>query len=381
MRRKAPELSTQTGGLQQLMMNLSREIQLELDAARPFVLATIISHKGSTPRTSGSRMLVREDKTIAGTIGGGLVEANVMDACMEMLDTSRTRIMDFSLDQEAKAGMDMICGGSLTVWLRSFVPPFSADLFTAFRLMADFGAQGVKAFAVTRICGETTQVPMVVTPGEAASGPSLLPKDLLCDIDDNKFTGPGLYQMVYGLEQFIIEPFAPRQTLYIFGAGHVGYQLGQMAHMTDFSLVVIDDRAQFADPLRFPHARQVLVIENFESAFAGLDVDENGYIVILTRGHLHDQTVLEQALETPAAYIGMIGSRKKRDRIYSNLMDNGIARERLDAVHSPIGTDIDAQTPAEIAVSIMAELILERAKKRERRATDPGRCRSSKEGQ
>ena len=136
------------------MMNLSREIQLELDAARPFVLATIISHKGSTPRTSGSRMLVREDKTIAGTIGGGLVEANVMDACMEMLDTSRTRIMDFSLDQEAKAGMDMICGGSLTVWLRSFVPPFSAELFTAFRLMADFGAQSVKAFAVTRICGK-----------------------------------------------------------------------------------------------------------------------------------------------------------------------------------------------------------------------------------
>lgn len=115
------------------MNRLSQEIIQEIEAGRPFALATILSHRGSTPRTSGSRMLVRSDKSIAGTIGGGLVEAGVMDACAGMLDRSRSRVMDYTLNKELKDGMDMVCEGSLSVWLRSFVPPFLRALNQYFR--------------------------------------------------------------------------------------------------------------------------------------------------------------------------------------------------------------------------------------------------------
>jgi xanthine dehydrogenase accessory factor len=165
----------------------------------------------------------------------------------------------------------------------------------------------------------------------------------------------------YGLEEFIIEPFMTQDTLYIFGAGHVGYQLAKMAHLMDFRTVVVDDRAEFANRERFEHASAVHVADRFETAFDLLSIDNNAYIVILTRGHLHDQTVLEQALKTDAAYIGMIGSRRKRDQIYANLEEKGILRKALDRIYSPIGLDISSETPAEIAVSIIGEIIQVRA--------------------
>lgn len=330
----------------------------------------IVSHKGSTPGTSGSWMLVRQDKTIAGTIGGGLVEAKVMDACVGMMDKAQSQIKDFHLDQDQalKAGMDMICGGSLGVWLRSFVPPFSKTLLNAFEIIAGIENKGESALVITRISGDTVQVPVALKNSRNDPGASILPKDLpedlLADAAGRAFSGPGLSCRVYGQDLYIIQPLIPRQTLYICGAGHVGYQLGQMAHITDFSTVIIDDRPEFADPARFPHAGQVKVVPGFTPVFDGFDVDENSYIVILTRGHLYDQIVLEQALSTRAAYIGMIGSRKKRELIYGNLMEKGISKQALDAVYSPIGTAIKAQTPAELAVSIMGELILVRATNR-----------------
>ena len=350
------------------MIGLSPRIIREIEAANPFVLATILSHKGSTPRTSGSRMMVRSDRTIAGTIGGGLVEARVMAAAADMMDTIASTVMEFTLDQELKAGMDMVCGGSLTVWLRSFVPPFSDELKTVFQGIRDFEASGKPGLVVTRICDGIPDVPCLVDP---AGPPPLLPRALAADIGDGKFRGPAPVRQVYGLEAFMIEPFSGRQTLYIFGAGHVGYQLGQMAPRVDFSTVVIDDRETFANPKRFPHAGQVLVVPDFNTAFEGLTVDDKSYIVILTRGHLHDQEVLEQALATDAAYIGMIGSRKKRDQIYGNLAAKGICASRLSAVHSPIGTEIRAETPAEIAVSILGELICERAALKETAVETP----------
>lgn len=345
------------------MNSLARPILKELEAGRPFALAVILSHRGSTPRTSGSRMLVRRDRTIAGTIGGGLVEARVMEACAGMLDLRRSAVMDFTLDQELTSGMDMVCGGSLTVWLCSFVSPFSQGLRSVFATISELMAAGKEGLVVTRITGGIPGDPSLVDPHDPSSA-ALLPKALVADIEAGKFSGPGPVRQVYGLEDYLVDRLVPGETLYIFGAGHVGLQLGKMAHLAGFSTVVIDDRSEFASRERFPHARKVLVVDAFESAFEELTVGDKSYIVILTRGHLHDQDVLEQALESDAAYIGMIGSRRKRDRIYANLMAKGVPAERLAAVHSPIGTDILAETPAEIAVSILGELIRERAIKR-----------------
>jgi len=347
------------------MTSIIRESLDLLNAGTPFALAVIISHKGSTPRTSGSKMLVRPDKSISGTIGGGLVEAKVMEACVNLLDRSRSEIMDFTLDQEIKAGMDMVCGGSLTVLLRSFVPPCPPEQIHVWQVLADLEVEGKKALSVTRIMADkTAETSLVLEHGEVV-GPAMLPKALMDAAGENRFAGPGPVRQVYGLEQFIIEPLSRPDTVYICGAGHVGFQLAKMASLTDFSCVVIDDRAEFANESRFPHAAGIRVMDAFSNAFDGLDIDGNAYIVILTRGHLHDQTVLEQALKTDAAYIGMIGSRKKKKQIYDNLMEKGVTPARLEQVYAPIGVKIKAETPAEIAVSIMGEIIQVRAENKE----------------
>lgn len=156
--------------------------------------------------------------------------------------------------------------------------------------------------------------------------------------------------------EVFVEPILPAPTLFIFGGGHIALCLASMAKMVDFKIVVIDDRPEFANRERFPEAEQTLVID-FAQAFSQLEIDESGYIVIVTYAHKGDEVVLERALRTRAKYIGMIGSRAKNKLIFSHLRDKGFSQEMLDKVNAPIGLEINAQTPEEIAVSILAQLI------------------------
>ncbi|MFN2359069.1 MAG: XdhC family aldehyde oxidoreductase maturation factor [Desulfotignum sp.] len=346
-------------------MELSNQHILDcLKKGTPFALAAIISHKGSTPRTSGSRMIVLPDRTILGTIGGGLVEAKVMDTCLELIPQKTCRIFSFDLNQELKDGLDMVCGGNLTVLMETLVP--EPELIAVYQAMVDLEQAAQKGVLVSKIVG-TSQGDFTLQKTLAASdatmtGPCVIPKPLLDEICDNRFSGSFPILHSPGLEEFILQPLVLADTIFMFGAGHVGFQLAKMAHLTGFSTVVIDDREEFANLKRFPHARLVRVVTDFAAAFEGLTIDDHAYIVILTRGHLHDQTVLEGALRTHPAYIGMIGSRTKRDKIYANLRKKGIAENALEAVYSPVGLAIGAQTPAEISVSIMAQIIQIRAK-------------------
>ena len=347
------------------MEPLNQQILDCIKQNKAFAVATIMTHKGSTPRTSGSKMIVLKDRTIYGTIGGGLVEAKVMDACLELIDKNQSRIKEFSLNRELKDGLDMVCGGHLIVLMEVFVPdPGLADVFKA---LVSLEKEGKKGFLVSKIDGfsksDFTTQKCLVLPDTTVTGQYLIPKSLMDAICDNRFAGtfPVFYN--HGLEEFIIEPIHPSDTLYIFGAGHVGFQLAKMAHLTDFQTVVVDDREEFANPERFAHSKEVLVVKKFDNAFDSLSIDESSYIVIITRGHLHDQAVLEAALETNAAYIGMIGSRAKRNQIYTNLKKKGVSDKILNMVFSPIGLEIHAETPAEIAVSIMGEIIKVKAEK------------------
>ena len=346
-------------------MELSnRQILDRLRKGTPFAVAAILSHKGSTPRTSGSRMIVLPDGTIQGTIGGGLVEATVRDVCLSLIPEKTCRIQTFSLNRELKAGLDMVCGGSLTVLMETLVP--GPELISVFQALADQAQAGKKGILVSRLStgtpeGAFTLEKSLVLPDGTVKGPCPVPGPLVEDIRHNRFSGEFPTVHANGLELFIIQPMPPSDTLFIFGAGHVGFQLAQLAHFTGFSTVVTDDREEFANETRFPHARQIRVLPEFKQAFDGLDIDDHAYIVILTRGHLHDQTVLEQALNTAPAYIGMIGSRTKRNKTYDTLMKKGISEERLNTVYSPVGLAIGAQTPAEISISIMAEIIGVRA--------------------
>jgi len=352
------------------MESLTKRILDCLNRSVPFALATIITSRGSTPRTSGSKMVVLADGQIYGTIGGGLVEARVIESCLDMLSLPQSRIQAFVLDQELKDGLDMVCGGDLTVWMETFDPKNSTDLIQIFKAIMAREKEGKKSLLVSRIKGIssetfTTQKCLILPDGDIL-GPNLVPRALLEAFGDNQFSGTAPVIQNHNLEEFIIEPIQANDRLYIFGAGHVGLQLAKMAHLTDFGTIVVDDRSEFANEKRFNHAHAIHVAKNFSTVFdelnrKNLSIDKHSYIVILTRGHLHDQTVLEQAIKSGAAYIGMIGSRRKRDQIYANLLQNKVSQETLDKIYSPIGLDINSETPAEIAVSIIGEIIQVRA--------------------
>lgn len=334
-----------------------------LDQNRPFFRATIISRYGSVPRTAGANMLITMDGTIHGTIGGGLLEARTIDAARKDLFGEPARFIPFDLTHEASAAMDMICGGKAEVLLDRITPGSeNADIFERWRQALDHGR---KTYLTTVVMGLPTQVERVarclIYPDGGVVGE--LPPEALtaAEVLGRCASSTGIQVISFDRLTMIVEPSVIPKTVYIFGAGHVAQPTAQMAALVGFRVAVLDDRDAFANAGRFPHADEVRVIADFESALADLPIDGNAFVVILTRGHTHDKTVLMQALRTNAGYIGMIGSRRKRDLIYQSLLEQGFTQQDFDRVHAPIGVAIDAETPEEIAVSIVAELIQARA--------------------
>ena len=232
-------------------------------------VATIVNVRGSVPSFKTAKMLVRDDGSICGTIGGGCVEAEVWQAAREVMANETSRTLSFDLNQDPKYDTGLVCGGTLEIF---------------------------------------------------------------------------------------IEPILPPALLYIFGAGHVAYGLYKVARNAGFEVVVADDREAYANRERFPEARQVIT-EDFDQALAGLTPNESSYIVIVTRGHRDDMRVLRWAVQTQARYIGMVGSKRKAITIFRELTREGLKPELFDRVHSPVGLDIGAITPEEIAVAIVAEII------------------------
>ncbi|HET7204993.1 MAG TPA: XdhC/CoxI family protein [Terriglobales bacterium] len=232
-------------------------------------VATIVNVRGSIPSFKTAKMLVRDDGSMVGTIGGGCVEADVWQAAREVMESEKPRTLTFNLNQDPKYDTGLVCGGTL-------------DIF--------------------------------------------------------------------------IEPVLPPALLYIFGAGHVAVNLYKIAHNAGFDVTVVDDREAYAARERFPEAREVIA-EDFDKAMARLFPSESSYIVIVTRGHRDDMRVLRWAVQTPARYVGMIGSRRKTVAIYKELVKEGIPAHLFERVHAPVGLDIGAVTPEEIAVAITAELI------------------------
>jgi xanthine dehydrogenase accessory factor len=259
--------------------------------------------------------------------------------------------------------MDMVCGGKLEILIDSIAPDEKNRLF--FSSLLQMLDQRQKGLMVTELLESgVLQVnrAVLLEDGVVIGTPDFKP-DFKMEIDSipQKLRAPILIQS--GDRRFFIEPVMAPGTVYLFGAGHVGLQTAILAKRVGFEVVVLDDRMEFANTSRFSDADDVRVPASFELAFEGLEIHAASYLVILTRGHLHDKTVLQQALKTPAGYIGMIGSRKKRDAIYQALENDGFTAKDFQKVHCPIGLSIGAQTPEEIAVSIVAELIHARSVK------------------
>lgn len=311
-------------------------------------------------------MVVDEQSKVFGTIGGGLLEATVIAEAVDALSRGESRLVNFNLTGENAYSKDMICGGTTRILL-DFISstPGNKRLFTS---MHDIIGARRDLFFLTVYKGQGRAVDVlghaIYTPDGTIVGDYSWKGSEL----DLVMTGSrGLYtttDISCGDVHVVIDPIRRAETLYCFGAGHVALPTVHLAALAGFRTVVIDDRAEFANEERFPEADEVRVIEDFSHAMDGLSIDEDSYIVIVTRGHAFDRVVLEQSLRTKAGYIGMISSTRKRDAIYQELEAKGFSVETLARVHSPIGIPIGGDTPVEISVSIVAELISERHKKK-----------------
>ncbi len=347
------------------MKGLLHSINRLLEQGEDLVTATIINHEGSTPRHTGTRMIIRPGGDFIGTIGGGIVEAAVLRAAAELFRTGGAQVQSFELNQDNLSGMDVICGGRLSILMEHIKP--SPENIELFRTAQNAGKKRNKYLLITmldRLDGKTMQVHrcLVMDDGSTHGDAACLKTWLHTIVQEGRRIGHPVMLSI-GDKHFWVEPFLEFGTLYLFGAGHVSRQTAVLGAKVGFQAVVLDDRAEFANKERFPDPIEVKVIPRFEDCVQDLEIDPDSYLVIVTRGHLSDRTVLEQALTTPAGYIGMIGSRRKRDTIFQALLQQGFSHEDLKRVHCPIGLDIDAQTPDEIAVSIVAELIRARSEK------------------
>ncbi|MFB3917689.1 MAG: XdhC family protein [Terriglobales bacterium] len=250
-------------------MDIFEEIVRLRREGRRAALATIVNVRGSIPSFETAKMLVRDDGSILGTIGGGCVEAEVWQAAREVIEQEKPRTLTFNLNQSPKYDTGLVCGGTLEIF---------------------------------------------------------------------------------------VEPVLPVSVLYLFGAGHIARNVYKIARIAGFEVVVVDDRENYANRERFPEASEIFA-DDFERITAQLAPGESAFIVIVTRGHRDDMRVLRWAVETPARYIGMIGSKRKVLSIYRELEQQGVPPERFERVHAPVGLEIGAVTPEEIAVAIVAEMI------------------------
>jgi xanthine dehydrogenase accessory factor len=332
-----------------------------LETGKDFALATILDSQGSSPRHVGTSMLVRTDGSIAGTIGGGPLEAAVINNSLEVLAAGRTRLMDFDSRQ-----LGMMCGGGGLV-LVEYVDsdePAAKDLY---RGLLDLLERGDRGWLVTVVRQEDDGEPasgkcLVRSDGSVAGHPVRPPESL----QELAKRGGTYDQILAGGDpsQVYVQPVGARGKAYVFGAGHCGEKLVPVLSTIGFFTVIVDDRGDFANQARFPMADRIVVPESFDGVVATLPIDEESYIVIVTRGHAQDRNVLEQALRTAAGYVGMMGSRKKVAEIFQALQEEGFTPEDISRVHAPIGIVIGAETPEEIAISIAAELVQSRARLR-----------------
>ena len=336
-----------------------------LQSGKSGVLATVVRTKGSTPQKSGAMLLVREDGSGVGTLGGGCVEGDIWFAAKEILRRGGgPEFKDYFLNEDIAARDGLVCGGTMYFYLEpvrkeeDFVH-IGDELINAYE-----GGDPVGLATIVNVAKGGTNLgaklllkqdgTIIGTLGDPALDARA--KELAAQVAD-----------VGNIESFItddgtevfVEGFTTPPTLIMVGGGHVGKATADLAHNLGYRVYVVDDRPEFANPERFPYAEQT-VVSSYENWPEHLEINVNTFIVAATRGHRYDDLALESALTTRARYIGLLGSRRKTIMIYRRLIGQGISVDRLKQVYAPIGLNIGGLTPEELAVSIMSEIIMVR---------------------
>lgn len=347
-----------------------------LSTGEPIALATIVEARGSTPREVGTKMVLREGGDSLGTIGGGCGENQVFWEAVEVLQRRcQSKIVEVDLTGEIHQDETAICGGVMNVLVDLWQP--QTDLETAQRMaraeqegsplslltIVDPGevrdvSRGWKALADPQ--GETlSRVFPLLEKGEVKNRILSLARgehsQMIGITPQGDTLERGLSHSRSALKLFVeVIPTLP--TLLIVGSGHVAQPLCEVGVMLGFRTVILDDRVKYANRERFPHADQIIV-SDFVRALESFPFTKQTYVVLVTRGHNFDEISLRTVIDKPHAYIGMIGSKRRVKGIKQRLEEDGFPREAIDRIYSPIGLDIGAETPAEIAISVGAELV------------------------
>jgi xanthine dehydrogenase accessory factor len=342
------------------MRDLLAEVDRTLKDGRSCVWCAVVETRGSTPQKAGAAMLVFPDGRQLGTLGGGCIEAEVKQRALGVLAASdgaaKPELLTFCLDDDYGWDDGLICGGRMTI----LADPLTAggdEYHARYRQLVEAGrgcteavliADGHEAPPGSRFLFDASGQ-YVAARGEGHEIPNPVIRHLP---DLSRRPAAGTRHGVAYL------PVLPRITLFIVGGGHVGQAVGKLAAECDFNVEVLDDRAAYVSPERFPLAQRRIVGDIGQTlAELAPTLTPNHFALIVTRGHRHDEEALYHLAPTPAGYVGMIGSKRKIRLIYDDLLRRGIPLETLDRVHAPLGFDIGSQTVPEIAVSIVAELI------------------------
>ena len=346
------------------MKEVFEEATNQLNEKHPLVIATVVRTKGSTPQKPGAKLLVRNDGSGVGTLGGGCVEGDIWYAAKQLMkNRGSAETIGYELNEEIAAQDGLVCGGTMFFLVDPIYEKGQESLFLDEINSAYLGGEPVALASLVKTAPDIDA---------KLAGKLLIRSDgsvegtLGADNLNSEAIKYGIELMAYGNSKYVrsetgaeyfVEGYTTPPRIILCGGGHVSRAVYTFAVNLGFNLTVIDDREEFANNTRFPLG-DVVVAENSAEGFRSVEINKNTFIVIATRGHRYDHVSLEAALNTSASYIGLLGSKRKTILIYEELLSKGVSIDRIKDVRAPIGLDINARTPEEIAISIMAEILM-----------------------
>lgn len=328
----------------------------------PFAIATVVRTRGSTPQKPGSKLLVRRDGSGVGTLGGGCVEGDIWFAAQEILrHDGGPEYRDYYLNEDVAARDGLVCGGTMYFFIDPFWKVDKPSGIAQEIMNAYDGGDPVALATLIKpgLGGGVIGVKFLIRGTGQLSGTLGRPElDKLAIQTANKLSEHGHCQHVVATDgtELFVEAYTSPATVLIMGGGHIGKAVAPLVDMLGFRLFVLDDRTEFANKQRFPKAEMV-VVSDYAHGLDNFHVTPNTAIIIATRGHNFDGPALEAAVRSDAGYVGLVGSQRKIILLYENLLKEGVTLDQIRKVRAPVGLDIRARTPEEIAVSIMAELV------------------------
>lgn len=325
-----------------------------LETGKNVALVTVVSTTGSTPGKVGYKMLVwAEGRQTFGTVGGGLVEGEMIEQAGRMLSKPSSKTFTFNLG-ETLDGEKGICGGSVELLIETF----DKDALPLFHDLVGAAGSDESTVLLSIISPDALPRKILIRDGalSVATAETELSSEIVSAIKEMGVAGHGVRRVSTGDTNAFIESVSQLPTVVLFGAGHLSCHVARYAKGVHFRVAVYDDRCEYANRERFPDADEIIVAD-FGRVLDKVRIDRRSYVVIVTRGHKYDEIVLEQVLTTDARYVGMIGSKRKTRTILDRLSQRGVSAESLGSIFSPIGISIGAVTPEEIALSIVCELV------------------------